>query len=148
VHARANTMPTNKSSPAHIPPGLPAVTPFITVEEPDQLVAFAKTAFGAEEIREQRGKTPDGKTQHAAFRIEGCVIEAGRASSRWKPMPTGLHLFVRDADSAYARALKAGGVSLHGVLEMEYGERAAAVQDPCGNHWYIATYTGMPQKKT
>jgi len=63
-------------------------------------------------------------------------------------MPTALHLYVRDADSAYARALKVGGVSLHDVREMEYGERAAAVQDPCGNHWYIATYTGMPRKKS
>ncbi len=130
-----------------MPPGFPAVTPFITVEDPDQLVAFAKAAFGAEELREQRGKTVDGKTMHAAFRIEGCIIEAGRASSQWKAMPAALHLYVHDADSAYARALKAGGVSLHEVRKMEYGERAAAVQDPCGNHWYIATYTGMAQKR-
>ncbi len=139
-------MSSSKSS-AHVPPGFPAVTPFITVEDPDQLVAFAKAAFGAEELREQRGKTVDGKTMHAAFRVEGCIIEAGRASSQWKAMPTALHLYVRDADSAYARALKAGGVSLHEVRKMEYGERAAAVQDPCGNYWYIATYTGMPQKR-
>jgi len=59
-----------------------------------------------------------------------------------------LHVYVRDADSAYARALKVGGVSLHDVREMEDVERAAAVQDPCGNYWYIATYTGMPPKKS
>jgi len=29
---------------------------------------------------------------------------------------------------------------------MEYGERAGAVRDRCGNHWYIATYTGLPAK--
>ncbi len=61
-------MPKSKS-PVYAQPGLPAVTPFITVEDPDQLVAFAKAAFGAEEIKEQRGRTPDGKTQHATFRI-------------------------------------------------------------------------------
>ncbi len=141
------TMSTSKS-PAHVPPGFPAVTPFITVEDPDQLVAFAKAAFGAEELREQRGTTDDGKTKHAAFRIESCIIEAGRASEQWQAMPTALHLYVRDADSAYARALKAGGVSLHEVREMNYGERAAAVRDPCGNHWYIATYTGGRGKKS
>ncbi len=118
-------MSTSKS-PAHVPPGFPAVTPFITVEDPDQLVAFAKAAFGAEELREQRGTTDD----------------------KWQAMPTALHLYVRDADSAYARALKAGGVSLHEVREMNYGERAAAVRDPCGNHWYIATYTGGRGKKS
>jgi len=93
---------------SHIPPGFPAVTPFITVEDPGQLVEFAKAAFGAEELREQQGRTEDGKVMHAAFRIEGCIIEAGRASAQWKAMPTALHLYVRDADSAYARALKAG----------------------------------------
>lgn len=135
-------------SAAHVPPGFPAVTPFITVEDPDQLVAFAKAAFGAEELREQRGTTDDGKTMHAAFRIEGCIIETGRASGQWKAMPTGLHLYVRDVDSAYAQALKSGGVSLHEVREMDYEERAAAVRDPFGNHWYIATYTGGRGKKS
>ena len=119
---------------SHIPPGFPAVTPFITVEDPGQLAEFARAAFGAEELREQRGTTGDGKVMHAAFRIEGCVIEAGRASGQWKAMPTALHLYVRDVDSAYARALKAGGVSLHEVREMDYDERAAAVRDPFGNH--------------
>ncbi len=133
---------------SHIPPGFQAVTPFITVEDPGRLVDFAKAAFGAEELREQRGTTDDGKTMHAAFRIEGCIIEAGRASGQWKAMPTALHLYFRDADSAYARALKAGGVSLHEVREMDYGERAAAVRDPFGNHWYIATYTGGREKKS
>ncbi len=127
---------------SHIPPGFAVVTPFITVEDPAQLVEFAKEAFGAAELREQQGMTDDGKTMHAAFRIEGCIIEAGRASGQWKAMPTALHLYVPDADSAYARALKAGAVSLHEVREMDYGECAAAVRDPFGNHWYIATYTG------
>ena len=134
-------------SPEHVPPGFQAVTPFLNVEEPDLLLAFVKEAFGAEEVREQRG-TYDGKTMHAAFRIEGCVMEIGRAHDSWKAMPTALHLYVRDADSAYARALKAGAVSLHEVREMEYEERAAAVRDPCGNHWYIATYMGGRGKKS
>ncbi len=128
--------------PSHVPPGFASVTLFVTVEDPAQFVDFAKAAFGAEELREQRGMTGDGKTMHAAFRVEGCIIETGRAHEQWKAMPTAIHLYVRDADSAYARALKAGAVSLHEVREMDYGERAAAVQDPFGNHWYIATYTG------
>ncbi len=130
-----DTMSITKS-PTHVLPGFAAVTPFITVEDPAQLVEFAKAAFEAAELKGQRG------TNHAAFRIEGCVIEAGRAHGQWKAMPTALHLYVRDADSAYARAMKAGAVRLHEVREMDYGERAAAVQDPFGNHWYIATYTG------
>ncbi len=73
-------------------------------------------------------------------------METGRAAGPWKALPSGIHLYVRDVDAAYARAIKAGGVSLHEVRDMDYGERAGAVRDPCGNHWYVATYTGRPGK--
>src|SRR3989441_9377125 len=81
---------------------------------------------------------------HTAFRVETCIIETGRASGQWKALAAGVHLYVRDADETYARAIKAGGVSLHDVRDMEYGERSGAVRDPCGNHWYVATYTRAP----
>ncbi len=126
----------------HIPIGFPALVPYITVDDPAKLVAFAKAAFGAEEMKDQHWEHPAGKIIHTALRVEGCVIETGRASAEWKAMPVAIHLYVRDVDATYDRALKAGGVSLHGVKEMEYDERACAVRDPCGNNWYIATHTG------
>lgn len=127
----------------HIPPGFPALVPYLTVDDPAKVIAFAKGTFGAEEVREQHWEHPTGKIIHAALRVEGCIVETGRASVEWKSMPVAIHLWVRDVDATYERALKAGGVSLHAVKEMEYNERACAVQDPCGNHWYIATHTGQ-----
>src|SRR5207247_2423084 len=99
----------------------------------DELLDFAKAAFDAEEVKDQRAVGPDGKLMHTAFRVEGCIIETGRASSSWKALPAAIHLYVRDADAAYGRALKAGGASLHEVRDMEYGERSGAVRDSCGN---------------
>ena len=130
------------ASDKHIPLGFPALVPYLTVDEPDKLIAFVKSAFGAEEMKEQRWEHPAGKVIHSALRVEGCVIETGRASAEWKERPAEIHLYVRDVDRTYERALKAGGVSLHGVKEMDYDERACAVRDPCGNNWYIATHTG------
>jgi len=135
-------MPSHQ--PNHIPPGFKAVTPYLTVDDPDRLLAFVKAAFAAEELTDQRSFGPDGKTIHTAFRVEDCIIEAGRASSQWKALAGGIHLYVSDVDSLYARAIKAGGVGLGDVRDMEYGERSGAVRDPCGNHWYIATYKGRP----
>ncbi len=135
-------------SAGHVPRGLNAVTPYLTVDDPEGLVAFAKTAFAAEEMKDQRAENPNGKLMHTAIRLEGCSIEIGRADTQWKAFPSAIHLFVRDVDAAYARALKAGGVSLHDVRDMEYGERSGAVRDPSGNHWYIATYTGGREKKS
>src|SRR3989475_10397371 len=126
--------------PRQVPPGCNSVTLSITVDDPDRLVAFAKAAFGAEELKDQRATGPDGKTMHTAFRVETCIIETGRASGPWKALAAGIHLYVRDADETYARAIKAGGASLHEEATMGYGERSGAGRGPCGNHWYIADY--------
>src|SRR6266705_702780 len=111
-------MQTTKPA-SHIPPGFRTVTPYFIVDEPERLVAFAKAAFGAEELPDQRALGPDGKLLHTAFRIGDSVLETGRAGDPWKPLTIGIHLFVHDVD---------------------YGERSGAVQDPFGNQWYIATY--------
>ncbi len=133
------------SSSRHIPPGFTSVTPFLTVEDPEAMLAFAKAAFDAEELNEQRG-VHDGKTQHLAFRVEGSVVEVGLAHDRWRGLTGAIHLFVPNVEAVYARSLKAGGTSLHEPMSMDYGERAAAIRDPSGNHWYIATYTGSRKK--
>ena len=140
-------MPEHKRV-SHMPPGFSAVTPYLTVDDPDRLVAFVKEAFRAEELEDQRTVGPDGKIAHAALRVHGGIVEIGRAAAQWRALPSGIHLYVRDVDATYKRALRAGGVSLHDVRDMEYGERAAAVRDPSGNHWYIATYTGEIGKKS
>ena len=56
------------------------------------------------------------------------------------PTPTGLHLYVPDADRVYRDALAAGAESLHGPVDQPYGDREASVKDIAGNHWYIATH--------
>jgi len=65
-------------SAGHVPRGLNAVTPYLTVDDPEGLVAFAKTAFAAEEMKDQRAESPNGKLMHTAIRLEGCSIEIGR----------------------------------------------------------------------
>src|SRR5437867_4012880 len=96
-------------SASHMPPGFTAVTPYLTVEEPARLVDFAKAAFAAEEIRDQHLESSDGRLMHTAFRVEGCLIETGRADGQWKALPSGIHLYVRDADAAYSRGSQSGG---------------------------------------
>jgi uncharacterized glyoxalase superfamily protein PhnB len=56
------------------------------------------------------------------------------------PTPTGLHLYVPDADQVYQRALDAGAESLYAPVDQAYGDREAGVRDVAGNHWYIATH--------
>ena len=72
------------------------------------------------------------------------MIGGGGKGSAWKgtPLPTALHLYVADVDAAYERAMEAGAVSLMPPTDHDYGERSAGIEDPGGNHWYVATSSG------
>lgn len=119
------------------PPGYPALMPYLIAADADRLAAFLREAFDAAEMLLVRND--QGRIQHAAFRIGDAVIELGEAQDQWKPLQAGLHFYVQDADAAYAKALAAGATSLYEPADMPYGERSGGVQDPAGNHWYLAT---------
>ncbi len=121
-----------------IPDGYHSVTPYLTVADADRLMSFVKSAFGAQELFAQRG--PDGAIQHAEARIGDSIVMMGRVSGEAKPLPGMIYLYVPDVDAVYRAALGAGGKSLQEPADMFYGDRRAAVEDPCGNQWYMATH--------
>ena len=121
--------------------GFHSVTPYIIVRGAAEFIEFAKEAFGAEE--KLRVPTSDGKRiMHAEIRIGDSMMELSDGNEQYPPRPASIHLYLPDTDSAYERALAAGGTSLHQVDEMPYGERSGSVKDPFGNQWYIATHHG------
>jgi PhnB protein len=121
-----------------------AITPFITVPDGAQLIEFMKHTFGAEEIHRQPHGT-DGFV--ASMRIgDSDLLIMGAESLRGQECPAALHVYVKDCDATYRRAIDAGASTLApGVGEpadRPYGERAAFVSDPFGNYWFIATRLG------
>jgi PhnB protein len=50
-----------------------------------------------------------------------------------------MHLYVKDVDAVYNRALEAGATSLSEPKDQFYGERSG-VTDRWGNNWYVATH--------
>ena len=64
----------------------------------------------------------------------------GRVRGEMKPMPGMIYLYVPDVAAVYRAALDAGGKSLREPADQFYGDRTAAVEDPCGNQWYLATH--------
>jgi uncharacterized glyoxalase superfamily protein PhnB len=118
--------------------GFHTITPYLLVRETEQLIAFMKTVFGAEEFDCGIGSATDIRD----FRIGDAVIMVGGGARCAKPMPTTLHVFVPDADAVYRRALDAGATSLAEPKDSYFGQRLGAVTDLCGNQWYIATHPG------
>ena len=123
-----------------IPEGFHTLTPYLIVPAAAQFIDFLKQAYGAEEIF--RVNKPDGSIMHAEIRMNDSMIELADANDQFPAAPATLHLYVPDADAAYARAMQAGATSLAEPVDQPYGDREAGVKDKSGNDWYIATHKG------
>ncbi len=117
----------------YVPDGWHTVTPRIVVDQPESLVDFIKTVFGATGTYQ-----PD---RPAELRIGESVLMVSGASAR-AVMPAFLYVYVEDTDATYRRALEAGATSIEDPRETHYGDRRAMIRDAWGNTWQIATHRG------
>ncbi|MPZ37582.1 MAG: VOC family protein [Rhizobiales bacterium] len=122
-----------------IPEGYHTATPYLIVRGADKSVEFLKNAFGAQASFEPM-IGPDGKIMHADLKIGDSHVMISEATDQHPAMPCMVHLYVPNVDAVYERAVAAGGTSTLQPTDQFYGDRGAAVKDPSGNHWYIATH--------
>jgi PhnB protein len=133
-----------RTAETFIPKGFHTVTPYVVVHDAPGLIAFTTSVFGAQELRRSVGS---GGGIHAEVRIDDSILMIGGGAPpdrAWsgQQWTTALHIYVRDTDATFARALDAGAVSIGEPRDQEYGERSAGVRDATGNTWYIATAKG------
>ena len=121
-----------------VPDTYHTVTPYLVVKGAHTLVDFVTRAFGAQEVHVMRG--PNGEVRHGDVLIGDSHVMLGEANGPWPPMPSSLYLYLSDCDAAYRKALDAGGTSVQEPQTQFYGDRHAAVKDPCGNTWWVATH--------
>ena len=140
-------MPEQKTGVSPIPAGYHTVTPYLVVPDVDAVIGLLKKVFGAEEKFRAVGGAGG---YHCEVRLEDSMLMIGGGGEgvAWKgePLLGAFHVYVRDCDAAYARALETGAKSLMPPADQEYGERSARVVDAAGNHWYIATFKGTGYK--
>ena len=129
-----------------IPEGYHTLTPYFTVRDAVLAIEFYKQAFGAEERGVMKG--PDGKVMHAELKIGDSIVmladefpefgavapESGGSTSM------GLHIYVKDVDDAFDRAVKAGAKVEMPVSDQFWGDRYGKLRDPFGHRWSIATH--------
>jgi PhnB protein len=129
-----------QSTATYVRAGFTTITPYLTVEQIDRLIDFAKQVFDAEEIFRSTGSL--GGT-HCELRIgDSMIMCGGGAVIHGKEKPATLHVYVPDTDTVYRRALAAGATSIAVPEDKPYGARQGSVQDPTGNRWVIATHEG------
>ena len=122
-----------------IPEGFRSLTQYLIVDGAANFFQFIQNAFGATEKFLACGE--NGAIHHAEARLGSSIIEFADASERYKAMPAGLHYYVKNSDQVYARAVRAGGTSLHEPANRDYGDREAGVRDPAANFWFISTHS-------
>lgn len=121
-----------------IPKGYHTITPYLLVKGVAKQMAFLKKAFDAKVVEQMNG--PGGTVLHAALRVGDSMVMLGEAHGKWKPMPTMIYLYVKNADATYRRALRCGAKSLMKPADQFWGDRHGGVQDKFGNQWWMSTH--------
>ena len=120
--------------------GFRTITPYLIVRPAEELLAFVKQAFGAQELF--RGTGGAGGI-HAEMRIgDSMLMMGGGPNLKFPYMPTALWMFVEDTDAVFAAAVRAGAQVISAPVDQPYGYREAGVRDVGGNQWYISTDQG------
>jgi PhnB protein len=118
--------------------GAPDVQPSLHPLRAEPVLNFVKRAFGAQELG--RFASPDGVIHHVTVKIGDSYMEMGEAHGPYQPTQSMFYLYMPNVDALYKRALQAGAASISEPADQPYGDRNAAVRDPFGNEWYIATH--------
>jgi PhnB protein len=134
------------SSVKPIPEGFHTITPSLIVRNGAEAIDFYKRALGAQE--RMRMPTPDGKVSHAELQIGDSIIflseempnMGGKSPQTVGTYTGGLYLYVQDVDSAFKKAVTAGGKTTMPVSDMFWGDRMGQFTDPYGHVWSISTH--------
>src|SRR5689334_22719391 len=95
---------------SHVPAGHSTASPYLVVAGAPAVIDLMRVAFGGHEL--MRALRADGTIRHAEVRIDDAVIMIAEASAAYPARPAMVHLYVRDTDEAYQRALAAGATSV------------------------------------
>ncbi|TXS96426.1 VOC family protein [Parahaliea maris] len=129
-----------------IPDGYHSVTPYLTVGNAVEAIAFYQRALGAEELF--RLEMDGGKIGHAELKIGDSIImladefpEMGNASpTTLNGTSVSLMIYVDHVGTHFAEALAAGGEELQPLTDQFYGDRSGTFRDPFGHVWTLATH--------
>src|SRR5687767_2505307 len=135
-----------KRKVSFIPKGYHSVTPYLACGDAASAIDFYKKAFGAAEI--MRMPSPGGKIGHAEIQIGDSRVmltDEYAAMDFLGPKSRGgttvhIHVYTKDADATFARAVAAGAKVLREVSDQFYGDRTGSLEDPFGHVWHIATH--------
>jgi PhnB protein len=146
---KVRDMTSTKISP--VPKGYRTVTPHLVVRGADAAAAHYEAVFGATVL--SRVVAEDGFTVlQAELKIGNSIVrlmDEMPAFGVLSPLslggtPAGLHLYLRNVDEVWEKALAQGAGVLIALADMPWGERFAKFVDPFGHVWSVARRIEVP----
>lgn len=122
------------------PAGYNTVSPYLIVADAAATIRFLERVLDGKLIR----SFPDenGRLMHAEVRVDDTVVMLADSAPGWPPVPAYAHVYVRDVDATYTRALSEGASSVQVPEKKGDEDKRGGVQDPGGTTWWIATRVG------
>lgn len=107
------------------PTNYTSVSPYLIVDGARGTIDFLKQVFDAEELR--TFAADNGGLMHAELRIDDSVVMLADKAPDWPPNPSSVHIYVRDVDETYRRALAAGAESVQAPIKKDDADKRGGV---------------------
>jgi uncharacterized glyoxalase superfamily protein PhnB len=128
-----------------VPEDFHTITPQIVVKGVGAAIDWYSKAFGAHELL--RNTAPDGTSiMHAELLLGDSrfFVVDEFPESMLSPATLGgttvtMHLYVRDVDARFNRAVDAGATIVMPVADQFWGDRYGILRDPFGHRWSMAS---------
>lgn len=131
------------------PNGFTTITPFITVKNPSEAIAFYESVFNArvKDITEYPDETGNKIIVHAELDFGNGFLHLGAANPAYKlVLPPeddnacySLGIYVTRVDQVFEKAVARGAIIRESVANFVSGDRFGSILDPFGVRWSIMT---------
>ncbi|MGH8255455.1 MAG: VOC family protein [Steroidobacteraceae bacterium] len=125
------------------PDGYRTINSYLTVTDVLGLIDFLERTFDG--VLTEKITQPDGLIEHAEIRVGNSLLMVGPPQvdsimgDHTRHRSGTFYVFVPDVDDTFRRAVACGAEVWESPSDRFYGDRVAAIGDPNGNRWWIAT---------
>lgn len=119
------------------PENYTSVAPYLIVNGAAATIDFLVQVFNAERLRIHTME--GGKLGHGEVRIDDTVIMLCDAMEGWPAIPSHVHVYVKDVDATYQKALAAGATAVKAPVKGADADKRGGFKDAGGTTWWVGT---------
>lgn len=123
--------------PQFKPADYSTVSPYLIVTDAAATIRFLELVLDGKLLRSFADE--EGRLMHAEIKLDDTVVMLADSAPDWPPVAAYVHVYVKDVDASYERALAAGATSVQVPEKKGDEDKRGGVKDSGGTTWWIAT---------